>query len=107
VAEVGQIRFLEFAELRGDPVRNDECLVVAGKCLAGPIRVGDRFSRLVDSSGVEYDVDIGVIDIGFYGGFVLELEPALAGELILVGELKPELLVGATLRGCAVEEADV
>lgn len=99
MAEAEPVRVLEFVELRGDPALRDGALVIAGKCVVGPIRVGDRFSRLVDALGNEHDVKIGVVDIGFYGGYVFELDPALAGELVLVGECETELLAGATLFG--------
>lgn len=92
-------RPIEFAELRGDPERREGVLVAAGRCHLGPIRVGDRFTSLVDHKGVEHCVELGVVDIGMYGQYVLEIDPVVSGELFLTGELDPNLAIGATLYG--------
>lgn len=92
-------RRIEFAELRGDPAVEGRQATIAGRCMAGPIRVGDRFTRLIDREGRRHTVDLGVSDIGLYGGFVFELEPVWAGELVLVGDFANLALVGATLLG--------
>ena len=90
-------RHIEFVELRGDPTIEGRQATLAGKCMAGPIRIGDRFTTLIDRDGGRHAVDLGVLDIGFYGGLVFELDPALAGELVLMGDLAEVGLVGVTL----------
>ena len=106
MAEARKPRLIEFAELRGDPDRRDGLLVAAGRCHVGPIRVGDRFTVLVDRRGVEHDVDLGVLDIGMYGGFVYEIDPVVSGELFMTGDVDIEIVAGATLRGSMPADAD-
>jgi hypothetical protein len=93
------LRRLEFVELRGDPLVEDDHVMLAGKCLVGPIRVGDQFSILIDRDGRSVPVEFTVLDINFYGSLVWELEPAMAGELVMVGDASGLRLGGATLRG--------
>jgi hypothetical protein len=92
-------RHIEFVELRGDPAVEGRQAKVAGRCMSGPIRVGDRFTTLIDRDGASHTVDLGVLDIGLYGSLVFELDPVLAGELVLVGSFGNLALVGATLQG--------
>jgi len=90
---------LRFQEMRGDPgIRGDQ-VTLAGKSLGDVIHVGDRFDTLQTPAGVEMPIDLRVVDIGFYGSFVLELESPMAGELFLVGESEGLPLDGATLLG--------
>lgn len=76
---------LRFVELRGDPLVHDHQIVLAGKCLEGPIRAGDRFT-CASTNTQTGAVDLVVSDIVFYGQLVSELDVATAGELVLRSE---------------------
>jgi len=96
-------REIRFDELRGDPRTTEGQAIVAGKCISDPIRVGDRFSKLTTTAGAIVPIDLAVLDIELYGTYVLELQPGLAGELVLVGEVGGLPLVGAVLVGDGVD----
>jgi len=85
--------------MRGDPEVREGSVVIAGKCDLVPVRVGDRFTRLVDAAGQPHVVNLGVVDIRLYGHYVLELDVGMAGELFLVGEVELDLLVSSSLYG--------
>jgi hypothetical protein len=77
----------------GDEVR------VGGRVLAGPIRVGDRFTSVVIDGATVPIHDLGVTDIILYGSSIEEVDPVYTPTLVLRGEDIDRVVEGADLCG--------
>ena len=96
-----QIRFLVIGESAAQPFESS--LTVAGRCLEGPILVGDQFREVQDGENVE-PVRLVVEQIAAYGKLLGQLDPVVTGELVLSGTLSQPLADHAVIVGPAVEQ---
>jgi hypothetical protein len=71
---------------------------VAGRCLDGPILVGDHFRAIQGGEEAE-PFDLVVEEISAYGKLLSQLDPVVTGELVLSGELRQPLTSHAVLVG--------
>lgn len=73
-------------------------VTVAGRCLDGPIFVGDHFQEIRD--GVDIDsVALVVEEISAYGKLLSQLDPVVTGELVLMGQIRQAIGDHAVLTG--------
>lgn len=96
-------RRIEFVELRGDPTLDDHGMTLAGRCMKGPLRVGDTFTSLVPSDGPARDVQLVVEEIHFYGQWVDEVDAPYAAELRIVGVGTELVAPSDTLEGDSLD----
>jgi hypothetical protein len=96
-----EIRFLVI----GGPVSKPHGagFAVAGRCLDGPILVGDQFREVQDGESIE-PVRLVVEEISPYGKLLGQLDPVVTGELVLSGTPGPPLADHAVLAGRAAEQ---
>jgi hypothetical protein len=93
------MRTLEFEELRGDPTLTELGLLMAGRCMHDEIRIGDRFTVLVQSGGSESSICVGVVEIVLYGQPVRSIARNLSCELLLIGVTEEGFKAGVVLHG--------
>lgn len=72
--------------------------MVAGRCLDGPILLGDRF-REVQEHEEAASIDLVVEEISTYGKLLGQLDPVVTGELVLSGQLRQPLTDHSVLVG--------
>lgn len=96
-----QISFLVI----GGPVTQsrDSNTKVAGRCLEGPILLGDHFREVKGREDVQR-IDLVVEEISAYGKLLGRLDPVVTGELILSGDIGQPLADHAVLSGEAQEQ---
>jgi hypothetical protein len=77
--------------------------MVAGRCLDGPILIGDHFREVQDREKVD-SVDLVVEEISAYGKLLGQLDPVVTGRLVLSGDLPQPLADHVVLAGKALEQ---
>lgn len=92
-------RKVRFLVVGGSSVRTvSETVTVAGRCLDGPIFVGDHFQAVQDHEHV-VSVALVVEEISAYGKLLSRLDPVVTGELVLSGKLQQPIGDHAVLAG--------
>lgn len=91
------MRRIEFLVLSPERERGTT-LVLAGRCIDGPICVGDRFDSLQGPNGT-VTADLTVLEISAYGQLLNQLDPVVTAELVLRGNRPGSLPDHALLTG--------
>jgi hypothetical protein len=78
-------------------------VTVAGRCLDGPICVGDHFQEVQNREDV-VSVALVVEEISAYGKLLAQLDPVVTGELVLSGRLQQPIGDHAVLAGSVSEQ---
>jgi hypothetical protein len=77
-------------------------VTVAGRCLDGPIFVGDHFQEVRDGAG-EVNAAFVVEEISAYGKLLDQLDPVVTGELVLTGRIEQAISDHSVLIGSVSE----
>jgi len=77
-------------------------VTIAGRCLDGPIFLGDHFQEIQDREDV-VSVALVVEEISAYGKLLAQLDPVVTGELVLSGRLQQAIGDHAVIAGTASE----
>lgn len=91
-----KIRYLVIGDLGTAP--HGPTFRITGRCLDGPILVGDHFQG-VERRGEVEPVDLLVDEIAAYGKLLSQLDPVVTGELVLSGDLRRPLADRSVLIG--------
>jgi hypothetical protein len=93
---VNQIKFHEMVDGLRPTATGFE---LSGRCLIGPVCVGDRFTTATTPLGDTVAVELGITDIDFFTHWIYELDPCMTAILHLVGKAPSGLPPGSYLHG--------
>jgi len=96
-----KISFLVIGESAAQSHGRD--ITVAGRCLDGPILIGDHFRQIQDR-GKAGSIDLIVEEISAYGKLLSQLDSVVTGNLILSGRLSRPLTDHTVIVGDEAEQ---